>query len=146
MKYLFSFILFLNVGCSSMAFKKIDSEILTPKLNEEVSINVGETFLNFERMTGTVNIDGMSVFGGSADKFDLRLRSASNNKIVLDYSEYFKPNFDSGYAKDGSWSIKPAFNKTLEYDLNSSKKVVYEKFEFEVSKVDSNKITYKRVK
>lgn len=146
MKFILLLFTLIIFGCSSMSFKKLDSLVETPSIDNEISVGVGSEFFNYEKMTGTHNIDG-TIFSGSNSKFDLRVRSVSKDKLVLDYSEYFIPSTGNGsYSKNGGWSIKPGFNKTLEFDLSSSKKITYEIYEFEVTKIETNKVFYKRLK
>lgn len=111
-----------------------------------LNTSIGEIFFEREVMTGEDNHFG-SVFYGDAHRIELVVRSATKDKLVLDYSEYMKPVAGpyGGYRKDGAWLKKSAFDKALEFDLNESKVVFFQKYEFEIIDVKGGRITYKRI-
>jgi hypothetical protein len=112
----------------------------------QLNTNIGEIFFEREIMTGEDNHFG-SVFYGDAQRIELVVRSATRDKLVLDYSEYMKPVAGpyGGYKKDDAWLKKPAFDKVLEFDLKEAKTVYYKKYEFEIVDVKGGRITYKRI-
>ncbi|BCO11327.1 hypothetical protein GEOBRER4_n1626 [Citrifermentans bremense] len=112
----------------------------------QLNTSIGEIFFEREVMTGEDNHFG-SVFYGDAQRVELVVRSATKDKLVLDYSEYMKPVAGpyGGYRKDGAWLKKPAFGKALEFDLKESKTVFFQKYEFEIIDVKSGRISYKRI-
>jgi len=117
------------------------------KVDLPLTIGIGDVFFFQEVMTGEDNYFG-SVFKGDAYKIELLVSSATKEKITLDYSEYMKPVAGQygGYRKDGPWIKKPAFDKTLEFDLKETNTIYYKGFEFEIVNISGGKISYKRIK
>jgi hypothetical protein len=143
-----SLVLFVSImlfGC--IGPKQINIDNVGQKQGILLNSSVGEVFFEREVMTGEDNGYGF-VFKGDAQRIELVVRSASKDKLVLDYSEYMKPleSRYGGYKKDGAWLKKPAFDKLLEFNLNESKIVFFNKFEFEIIEVKGGRITYKRIK
>lgn len=130
-------------GCAGAPIK-IDRVGQDPGI--QLNTSIGEIFFEREVMTGEDNHFG-SVFYGDAQRIELVVRSATKDKLVLDYSEYMKPVAGpyGGYRKDGAWLKKPAFDKALEFDLKESKTVFFQKYEFEIVDVKGGRITYKRI-
>ncbi len=109
--------------------------------------SVGEIFFSREVMTGQDNGMGR-VFNGKDYKIEIVVRSATAEKLVLDYSEFMKPVAGQygGYMKDGEWLKKPAFDKSLEFDLKESKNVFYKEYEFSIDSVGGGRLVYTRTK
>ena len=114
---------------------------------EEKTIGIGDVFFDRVVMTGQKNVGdpNNSVFGGEAYKFDLVLESASKDLLKLGYSEYMKQPSPYGYYELSPWTKKPAFSRTLEYDLKDSKRVTYKSYVFEVLNSQNGMVTYKRI-
>jgi len=112
----------------------------------QLNTSIGEIFFEREVMTGEDNHFG-SVFYGNAQRIELVVRSATKDKLVLDYSEYMKPVAGQygGYRKDGAWLKKPAFDKVLEFDIKEAKTIFFQKYEFEIVDVKGGRISYKRI-
>lgn len=135
---------FILNGCAGAPIKIDRTDQDT---NVILNTSIGEIFFAREVMTGEDNYTG-SVFNGDAYRVELVVRSATKEKLVLDYSEYMKPIAGAygGYRKDGAWLKKPAFDKTLEFDLKETNVVFYQKYEFEIIEIKGGKITYRRTK
>jgi hypothetical protein len=114
--------------------------------NKILDTKIGDIFFERETMTGEDNRAGW-VFFGNAMRIELSVRAATKDKLVLDYSEYTKPmNQSGGYQRYGQWFKRPAFDKTMEYDLTDSKIISFQKYEFEIIEIKGGRITYKRLK
>jgi hypothetical protein len=113
-------ILSITTGCVSKV--NVDTVNIVAS-SGEMTINIGDTFFEREVMTGQKNVGdpNNSVFGGDAYRIELLLEAASNDRIKLGYSEYFKPPSPYGYYYDKAWLKKSAFSRTLEYDLKQSR-------------------------
>lgn len=138
-------IMALTIGCVRMV--NVDSTNIG-STGEEITISTGDIFFEREVMSGKKNVGdpNNSVFGGDAYRIELVVEAVSKDKLKLGYSEYMKPPSPYGYYEDRAWMKKPAFSRTLEFNLNESNLVSYKTYEFAVTSVQGSKVTYKRIK
>ncbi len=138
-------ILALTIGCVRIV--NVDSANIGAT-GEEMTISTGDIFFEREVMTGNNNVGdpNNSVFGGDAYRIELVVEAVSKDKLKLGYSEYMKPPSPYGYYEDRAWMKKPAFSRTLEFNLHESNLVSYKMYEFAVTSVQGSKVTYKRIK
>jgi hypothetical protein len=138
-------IMSISTGCVS----KINVDTVNiSATKEEMTISIGDIFFEREVMTGKKNVGdpNNSVFGGDAYRIELVVEAVSKEYIKLGYSEYMKPPSPYGYYYDRAWLKKPAFSRTLEYNLKESKLISYKEYDFEIKNIQGSKITYKRIK
>ena len=132
-------------GCATV--KPITVVNIGQQPGVELTTNVGEVFFDQQEMSGKENsMNGIWLFNGQ--RIEYAVRSATKDKLVLDYSEFFKHG-SGGYGEilhNDPWLKKPAFDKTLEFDLADSKSIFLKKYEFEILDVKGGRIKYKRVK
>ena len=107
----------------------------------------GDVFFEREQESGHNNsMNGDWIF--NANRIELVVRSATNDKLGLGYSEYFKSG--SGAYREityaDKWLKKQAFDAPLEYDLKESRNVLYKDYEFEILAVKGGRIKYKRIR
>ncbi len=132
-------------GCATV--KPISIENIGQQPGVELSTNIGDIFFEKEEMSGKENsINGIWLF--NAQRMELAVRSATKDKLVLDYSEFYKSGSGSyGEIRTSDpWLKKPAFDKSLEFDLADSKNIYFKKFEFEIIDVKGGRIKYRRIK
>lgn len=135
----------LTVGCVSIV--NVDKANLTQLSSPSVA-GMGDVFFEREVMTGKKNVGDItnSIFGGNAHKFDLVIEGVLKGVLKLGYSEYTKSPSSYGYYLNSPWIKKSAFSRTLEFDLNESKIVSFQTYQFEILNVEGGKITYRRIK
>jgi hypothetical protein len=143
-------------GCATLKQQNADSVVNSVVVGQESNAGIGDTFFTNETITGNEAImsNGMVEYDwiyGSANKMELTVAGATNEKLILNYAEYTKPPspFDGDYPrflKNDPWLIKSGFNSQFQYDLTTSKTVTFKGFEFQVLGVQNNTVTYKRTK
>lgn len=130
-KLLLLFVLFLTVGCAGM-----QQEIAVPLPNGEKIAGVGDVFFIYEMKTFPVE---------NNNRFDLTIVELDDNKIGLQYAEYFYSSGVGPYWQGAGWKIKDGFNKRFDYSI-SNKAVRFKGYEFEILSVEGGQIKYRRVK
>ena len=135
----------LTFGCVQAV--SVDRANLLPTGGQS-TVGTGDVFFEREVMTGQKNVGdpSNSVFGGEAYRFDLVVEGISKGILKLGYSEYMKSPSRYGYYQNSPWMKKPAFSRTLEFDLNESKIVAFQSYEFEILNVEGGRMTYRRIR
>lgn len=125
----------------------INRETISQNMGVELNTSIGEIFFEKEEVSGRNNsMNGDWIF--KAQRIELSVRSATKEKLVLDYSEYYK----KGSGKYGEitsrdpWLKRPAFDKVLEFDLTETHNIYIKKYAFEIIDIKGGRIIYKRIK
>lgn len=135
---------FVLVGCATTTLQ--NKKFKSYKVGETKTATIGDAFLTDQdgsistvrEWVGVLNSpDGWRVSERASQDFvrkELLYSGKSANTIKVSYRE-----FRGGFAA-------PAFSQNLEYDLNESKTINFQKFTLEVLSATNQTITYKVLK
>ena len=126
-----------------------------PSINEVKTASVGDVFFIMEDITilpasGGSAFDLMSgkqTMSTDSFRFDLVILELTDQKVGLQYSEYFVPMKLNplSYGKPDSWLIKQGFSKRFDYVV-ADKIISFRGYEFEIVGIEKGQIKYKRIK
>lgn len=145
MKYLIIFIFLTNAGCSSYQMIIVPFNYHSVQLNKIDSASVGSQIIDIESgskaipsdSTRKLSLSEKDFFDNSdyGDAMELVYNGLKDNTINIIYREY-NIQRNEKYIKEG-------FTQNLNYNLNSSKIIIFRKIRIDVLSANSNQIIYK---
>ena len=140
-------------GCLSMPYyERTDVNVVVG--NDSIA-RIGDTFFEHAFRAGADNGTGALLSSyvdnieNTSFKYVLTLSAATQDKVVLDYSEYVLSNLNQygAISKNlNNWMRRSAYDRRLEYDLTESNKIFFKDVEFEVIQSIGGYVKYRRLK